>query len=102
MKLSYALTAAATRGSAGAELVVGGDDDAGSVDVELPEVPGADGVVLWLSGALGPGFGALLPHPVTTAAATAAAVNATQGDLRTFPPFGGDVRRLVGVTPAVT
>jgi hypothetical protein len=41
MKLSYALTAAATRGSAGAEVLLDADVVAGPVfgDVELPDAP---------------------------------------------------------------
>lgn len=71
MKLSYALAAAATRGSAGVELLdVGG--------VVLPDVPGVVGlpdvleVDTWLSDALGPGFGVLLLQPATTTAVAAA------------------------------
>jgi hypothetical protein len=105
VKFSYAFTAAATRGSAGAELLVdGGGVDAELVDadVEVPEVLGVLGVVAWLSDALGPGFGELLLHPATTAAATVAATSATKGDLRTGPPVRGDAAVLWGVTPAAS
>lgn len=90
MKLSYAFTAAATRGSAGAELL----DVAGVVaalvfgEVGPPEALVVLGELTWLSGALGPGFGLLLLHPAR-AAAIAAATSTTQRDPRTCPPFSG-------------
>jgi hypothetical protein len=89
MKLSYALTAAATRGSAGAELL----EVAGVVvelvvgAVGLPEVPDVLAVVL-PAVPLGPGFGVLLLQPATTTA-IAAATNTTLWDLTTGPPFQG-------------
>jgi hypothetical protein len=75
---SYAFTAAATRGSAGVELLTLGGVDAVDGDVELEVLVAF--VVVWL-GALGPGFGESLLHPATTAAAIAAATRATKEDL---------------------
>jgi hypothetical protein len=97
MKCSYAFSAAATRGSAGVELLAVGGVDAVDGEVELELLVSIVGVVRPL-GALGPGFGDLLLHPATTAATMAAATRATKGDLGTdhlpsgvTPPFcGGD------------
>jgi hypothetical protein len=103
VKLSYALTAAATRGSAGVELLTVGDV-AGElvVDVALPEVPGELGVALWPSVALGPGFGELLLHPATATATIAAATSASKREvLRTPSPIRGVTPPFVGVTPDV-
>jgi hypothetical protein len=87
MKLSYALMAAATRGSAGDELLLEDGVVAGLVfgDVELSDVPV---VVILLSGALGPGFGVLLVHPAR-AATIAAAPSTTHRDPRTLPSVRG-------------
>lgn len=98
MKLSYAFTAAATRGSAGTELleVAGVVDELADGEAELPDVLGVLAVVTWLlSGALGPGFGELLLQPTTTMAITAAR-SATSRELRTCPPIGGDAAALGG------
>jgi hypothetical protein len=100
MNDSYAFSAAPTRGSAGVELLVVGvgvDGEPVDGDVELLEVFGVLGVVVWLPGALGPGFGKPLLHPATAAAATAAATSETKGDdLRTGPPNRGDAAVLWG------
>lgn len=95
-KFSYALTAAATRGSAGVEpLDVGGVDGAwADVGVELVEVLAV--VVARLPDGLGPGFGELLLHPARRAAVIAVAASTAHRDLRTRPPFGGDTAALPG------
>ena len=97
VKLTYAFSAAATRGSAGAELLALGDVEEGSVgDVDaVPELREFVGDVVVLSDALGPGLGEpLLLHAAITVADIAAIARTTNRNLCTDHPLRS------GVTPA--
>lgn len=85
-KSRYAFNAAATRGSAGAELLALGEVEGAPVGVggELLDAADVLGVVLWLFGALSPGLGDPLPLQAATATTkSAAAPRVGHEDLRT-------------------